>query len=103
MLREITIPHIFNNNIDPKFLIPHLENLAFSIPYATNAEEIDLIENLFADSSLFDRLLELLTTINQLRSTILSFFSTMGSRVRDYLVEHAVIPALVHLFSSFSY
>jgi hypothetical protein len=96
LLKEITIPTIFNSEEDEELRISALENLDSSIQYVYLLEGPRICE-FFCRESLLERLVELLALGNQQQSELIAFFYSLVQKGYHRLVVKAgVIPILVH-------
>jgi hypothetical protein len=101
LLKEVTIPTIFNSDATQELQISALGALHFSIPY-TPQSEIPQISEFLTNESLLKRLVELLAHKNRFRNTLIDFLNHIArSGYHRLVVAAGVVPVLVRHFESF--
>jgi hypothetical protein len=104
LLREITIPAIFNEG-DEDLQICALKDLSDSIPYFSDEDDDNelFVSNLLTHDSLSQRLVALLRLRNRMHLSLISFFQTIvGNGYPHLVVDMAVVPVLVHQYETFN-
>jgi hypothetical protein len=104
LLRESTIPTIFNSDNNEELRISALENLTHSIPYSDNYENLQISEFL-ASESLLERLVELLVhKKNRFVSySLIRFLDDLVERgYHQFVVSVGVVPTLIQNCNSFN-
>jgi hypothetical protein len=101
LLREITIPTIFNGDEDERLQISALHHLSQSIPHTPYSEN-PLISDFFSHESLLQRLVDLLALKSRSRSSLISFFHHLAqSGYSRLLIEVGIVPLLIRNFAFF--
>jgi hypothetical protein len=101
LLRETTIPTIFNNE-DEELWTHALRDLSSSIPYSSSTEEEIFVTDLLTHESLLERLVELFSIRNRSRSPLISLFECVAEDGFPHLVEDSqVVPVMLDHLNSF--
>jgi hypothetical protein len=102
LLREITIPTIFNSYGNEELQIDALENLLHSIEYTSSEEDSVSLKNFLISELLLERLVERFPFRSRSWIPLSSLFRTMASSgYHLLLIEAGVLTVLIRHFHSF--